>query len=107
MIKSDTPTLALRVAGDADARVIRRLAELDDSRPLRGEMLLAVLDGEAVAALSLADGRVVANPFVRTADAVVLLQLRAAQLSARASRSRRRLRLVDSPRYPNVMDRAA
>lgn len=107
MLQSDKPTLALRVADDADARVVRRLADLDDSSPLRGEILLAVLDGEAVAALSLADGRVVANPFVRTADAVALLELRAAQLSAGASRSRRRLRVIDNPRYPGVIKRAA
>ena len=75
------PTLILRLANEDDAAVVRRLAQLDDSRPLNGDVLLAVLGGEAVAALSLTDGRVVANPFVRTADTVTLLELRAAQLS--------------------------
>lgn len=82
--------LILRFANADDAAVVRRLAQLDDSRPLSGEVLLAVLGDETVAALSLTDGRVVANPFVRTAETVALLALRAAQLSAsaRASSSR-------------------
>lgn len=107
MRETNKPSLALRVAQDEDADVVRRLAALDDSRLLCGEVLLAILDGEAVAALSLTEGRVVANPFVRTADAVALLELRAAQLSAGATRARRRLRVVPNPRYPRVIHRAA
>lgn len=49
---------------------------------------MALVDGEAVAATSLSDGRVVANPFVRTADTVTLLSLRAAQLAERPARRR-------------------
>jgi hypothetical protein len=74
-------TLALRVAGADEAPVVRRLAALDDSPPLDGEVLLALVDGEAVAAVSLDDGRVVANPFLPTADTVTLLSLRASQLT--------------------------
>jgi hypothetical protein len=88
MTTSNDHTLALRVADDDDALALRRLAALDDARPLRGEVLLALLDGEPVAAASLDDGRVVANPFVRTADAVTLLSLRASQLSKRPARRR-------------------
>jgi hypothetical protein len=74
--------LALRFADDDEADVVRRIADLDNARTLSGEVLLALVDGEPVAARSLRDGRVVANPFVRTADAVALLELRAAQLTA-------------------------
>ena len=74
-------TLALRVAQTDEAPVVRRLAALDDARPLAGDVLLALVDGEAVAAVSLDDGRVVANPFLHTADTVRLLSLRATQLS--------------------------
>ena len=81
-------TLALRVADLDDAPVVRRLAALDDAPPLHGDVLLAVVDGEAVAATSLHDGRVVANPFVRTADTVTLLSLRASQMSERPARRR-------------------
>ena len=75
------PTIAIRPAHDDEADVVRRLARLDDSRPLDGDVLLALVDGTAVAALSLTDGRVVANPFVRTAEMVTLLGMRASQLS--------------------------
>jgi hypothetical protein len=73
---AERETIALRVADMDEASVVRRLAALDDARPLIGQTLLALIDGEAVAALSLQDGRVVANPFVRTEHAVALLRLR-------------------------------
>jgi hypothetical protein len=94
MTTATDSTLALRVAQPDETRVLRRLADLDDSPPLDGEVLLALVDGEAVAALSLSDGRVVANPFLPTADTVTLLALRASQLSR--SRARR------SPRFPRL-----
>ncbi len=93
MITSNDHTLALRVAGDDEAPMVRRLAALDDAPPLQGPVLLALVDGEAVAATSLSDGRVVANPFLPTADTVSLLSMRASQLSERpAGRRRQRLR---------------
>jgi hypothetical protein len=82
------PTLALRIARDDEAFVVRRLAALDDAPPLKGEVMLAIVDGEAVAAASLGDGRVVANPFVRTAETVTLLSMRISQLSDRPARRR-------------------
>ena len=82
------PTLALRIARDDEAFMVRRLAALDDAPPLKGEVLLALVDGEPVAATSLGDGRVVANPFVRTAETVRLLSMRAAQLSEPPARRR-------------------
>jgi hypothetical protein len=88
MTNSNDHTLALRFADDDDAPAVGRLAALDDAPPLRGEVLLALVDGEAVAARSLSDGRVVANPFMRTADTVTLLSLRAAQISPRPARRR-------------------
>ena len=94
---SDNSTLALRAARADEDPVLRRLAELDDSRPLQGDVLLALVDGEAVAAVSLGDGRVVANPFRPTADTVNLLSLRASQLGRRRAR-RRRARVPLIPR---------
>ncbi len=86
--------VALRLAGADDARALRELAELDEAPELSGEALVAVIDDEVVAAVSLDDGRVVANPFVATRDAVSLLELRARHLLARgAQRPRRRLSL--------------
>ncbi len=92
MTKTENPTLAIRVAQDEDAPAVRRLAALDDAPPLRGDVLLALVDDVAVAAASLDDGRVVANPFLRTADTVSLLSMRASQLTARPTRRRLHLR---------------
>lgn len=83
-----TSTIALRTAGPADAPAVSRLAALDSAAPPAGEVLLAEVDGEAVAALSLADGRVVASPMVPTAEARALLALRAAHLGGVRARRR-------------------
>jgi hypothetical protein len=80
----------LRFAGAEDAAAVRRLADLDEEPELQYPVLLALLDGEAVAALSISDGRVAANPFVPTTEAVALLRLRAQQLASQRGRSSRR-----------------
>ena len=94
MTSSDNSTLALRVVHADEDPELRRLADLDDSPPLEGQVLLALVDGEAVAAVSLGDGRVVANPFRRTADTVSMLSFRASQLGRRRPRWRRRVPLI-------------
>jgi len=71
-----SPTIVIRPAHTDDAFAVRRLAYLDSQRPLRGDALIALADDVPVAAISLADGRVVADPFRPTADVVELLQLR-------------------------------
>ncbi len=91
------PAVALRLAGSDDTRVVRWLAALDDAPALDGLVLLALIDDEAVAALSLLDGRVIANPFVATSEVVALLRLRAEHLSV--ARPRRRLRTILRPRF--------
>ena len=45
-----------------------------EAEPLTGEVLLAVADGRPVAAMSVDDGRVAADPFERTGEAVALLR---------------------------------
>jgi hypothetical protein len=80
MTAKDKSTVALRVAHPDESNLVRRLADLDDAPMLDGGVLLALVDGRAVAALSLTDGRIVADPFVPTAEAVALLTLRASQL---------------------------
>jgi hypothetical protein len=74
-------TVILRLVRRGEDQVVRELAALDDAPTPQGQVLLALIDGEAVAALSLLDGRVVANPFVLTQDAVALLRLCAKHLS--------------------------
>ena len=82
-------SLYLLPAGPVDAGTLTRLAALDETEPLSGEVLLAVADGEAVAAMSVADGRVAADPFARTDEAVALLRMRARQARRRSGSSRR------------------
>jgi hypothetical protein len=94
--ETEPQAILLHFARPDDSGVVRRLAALDDAPPLQGEVLLAFVAGEAVAALSLSDGRVVANPFVPTAHAVSLLRLRAEHLSR--ERSRRSWRTILRPR---------
>ena len=82
-------SVVLRLATEVDAPKVRRLAALDDAPRLGGAVLLAFVDGEPVAALALDDGRVVADPFRLTADAVALLRLRAQHLAAPGPHRRR------------------
>jgi hypothetical protein len=84
------PAVTLRHARPADAPVVGRLAELDSVAPLEGDVLLALIDDEPVAALSLADGRLAADPFSRTVDAIELLRRRADGLAGGRQPSRRR-----------------
>jgi hypothetical protein len=80
-----TSNLTLRTARDADARALERLAQLDSQRPLAGNVLLAEADGRPVAALSVVDHRVTADPFVNTTNVVPLLRARADQVQRRAA----------------------
>jgi hypothetical protein len=73
----DVAAVVLRQARLEDGDALRRLALLDDSAPIAGEVLLAERDGELRAAISLHSGRVIADPFRRTADLVTLLRTRA------------------------------
>lgn len=72
--------LIVRVADAADARTLARLAALDGAAELVGPTLVAEIDGEAAAALPIAGGAPVADPFRHTMAAIELLELRAAQL---------------------------
>jgi len=69
-----TAPLVLRPATSVDTDDLERLAALDSARPLEGEVLLAYAGGDVRAALSLASGRVVADPFWPSADLVELLR---------------------------------
>jgi hypothetical protein len=83
-------SLSLRPASAVDASALATLAALDETAPLAQPVLMAFADGDPVAAMSLADGRVAADPFARTTDAVDLLRLRAEQ-QRRSGRAARRL----------------
>jgi hypothetical protein len=67
----------IRPATPADADALARLAQLDSQAPLTGRVLLGELGGSLAAAISLADGRVIADPFRRTAQVAVQLRIQA------------------------------
>jgi hypothetical protein len=84
-----SPTIAIRPARPDEGRALHDLAAIDSALPLAGDVLVALVDETAVAALSLDDGRVVADPFRRTADTVALLRMRAERIHpARVARAR-------------------
>jgi hypothetical protein len=91
-------TVIIRVADTSDAPALARLAALDTAARLHGQILLAESGGVVLAALSLDDGRTVADPFLPTAPHVALLRTRADLL--RSGRSRRRLRRLGGSRRP-------
>ena len=76
--------LTIRRATHEDAQPLGALAIVDSSLPLSGEVLVAQLDDAVVAAISLTDGRTIADPFRPSADTVEILRLRARQERRRA-----------------------
>ena len=73
---------SIRYATPRDTDALSRLAELDSQKPLDGRVLVARHDGTPAAALSLDDGRVIADPFQRTAHQVATLRMRAGAIRA-------------------------
>ena len=74
-----------------DHRALFRLAAIDSAAgPPPSPLLVAEVDGELCAALSLHDGSAIADPFRPTADVVALLRAHAAAVRPDPRRSRRR-----------------
>ena len=71
--------ITVRRATAADEASIAYIAALDSSAAPRGEVLVADVGGEIVAARSLTKPRGIADPFRQTADISELLELRARQ----------------------------
>jgi hypothetical protein len=84
--------MIIRRATPDDDAGLRRLAALDSKRPPAGDTLVAEVDGRIHAAVSLTDGRSVADPFRPTAELVDLLRMRATQLGAVPARPPSRVR---------------
>ena len=76
----NTDSLTIRMAAPEDAPTLKRLAELDSAAPLTGQVMLAELAGDCVAAISLYTGSVTANPFKPTAAIVSHLHMRRYQI---------------------------
>jgi hypothetical protein len=76
LIQRSTMHPIIRNATENDRRALQRLAELDSQRPLSMPALIAENRGLPAAAISLADGRIVADPFEHTAVLRQLLRYR-------------------------------
>ncbi len=81
--------ITIRNSRPADASELRRLAALDSQVLPHGDILVAEVSGEIVAAHG--DGRTLADPFRRTADVVSLLEMRASGATPAAHHGRGRL----------------
>jgi hypothetical protein len=66
----------IRRATEADDSALRDLAELDGRPQLSGPALIGEIDGAPAAAVSLIDGRVIADPFKPTAVLAQILRMR-------------------------------
>ena len=72
--------VTIRVAGPADDEALARLAELDSRPAPIGYVLVAEVGGALRAAMPVAGGETVADPFHPTATLTSLLALRVSQL---------------------------
>ncbi len=84
-----TDGISIRRLGDGDRADVERLAQLDSRHPPEGALLGVAVEGRLVAAISLATGESIADPFSRTGELRALLELRAAQLRGRENGRRR------------------
>jgi hypothetical protein len=86
-----THAITIRPAYTDDELALTRLAILDSSAYVPpAPLLLAEVEGELRAALSLCDGTVIADPFVPTASLLVLLRQAGRPAEARPRRTRLR-----------------
>jgi hypothetical protein len=88
----------IRLATEADATALRRLAALDEARPLTGRVLIGEIAGEPAAALSLKTNVAIADPFERTEELRVHLRMRASAIEAVEREPSLRERMLDAVR---------
>jgi hypothetical protein len=87
--------LRIRPLRRDDQAEVERLSQLDSRHVPEGGLLGVEVEGRLVAAISLATGESIADPFSHSGELRALLELRAAQLRRRESR---RGRMVGLPR---------
>lgn len=80
-MSEETAEIRIRLLDQEDGEAVRRLAERDSAVVPTGQLLGASVDGELAVAVSLASGRQIADPFVRTSELRRLVAERAAQLN--------------------------
>jgi hypothetical protein len=83
--RSLVANVEIRMAHPDDERALTRLAQLDSARVPPAPLLIGVQGGELRAAISLATGAAIADPFAPTARLVELLRAHAAPTQQRPS----------------------
>lgn len=73
--------VTMRLAGPADQLALWRLAAMDSQPAPAGDVLIAEVGGSIRAAVPVAGGPAIADPFEPTANLVALLRERAAQVA--------------------------
>jgi hypothetical protein len=94
MRSAQSPDVAIREADPSDIPALARLADLDSRHMPAGKLLVAKADGQIRAAIGIADGAVISDPFVSTGALVDLLRLRVLQVRHETRRERRRRGLL-------------
>jgi hypothetical protein len=89
---NSSASISIRSSHPADVAALWRLATLDSALLPDGPLLVAEQGGDVVAAISLATGATIADPFRRSASVVDLLRIRADQLRGAPRRHRGLLR---------------
>src|SRR3954467_15108422 len=87
-IPAPAATLRIRQARPADAAALERLGGLGSSQVPVGDLLLAEVGDELWAAYSIENGAHIADPLRPSANAVLILAQRGAQLRRRPQRHR-------------------
>ncbi|HEX6459182.1 MAG TPA: hypothetical protein VF032_09725 [Thermoleophilaceae bacterium] len=88
----------VRLAEPGDESNLRHLAALDSARLPAGPLLVGEMGGGIQAAVPVMGGRAIANPFVRTAELVSVLELRAEQMRAAGAHKAELGRVIPLPR---------
>ncbi len=81
--------LTIRSATAADTAALATLAALDSRDVPAAPQLVAAAGDQLIAAVSTRDGSAIADPFIRSAEAVEMLQRRARQLEVSPQPRRR------------------
>ena len=97
----------IRLATDADAAALKRLAALDSAKPLTGRVMIGEIAGQPAAALSLKTGATIADPFQATENLRVHMRMRASALEAVEREPSLRERMLDAVRRPATVPSTA
>jgi hypothetical protein len=73
---------SIRFADSTDTETLTRLAERESEAPLAGRVLVGWIDGTPAAALSLEEGRVIADSSRPSDRVVAALRMRAGAIKA-------------------------